>query len=334
MYILFFLVPFDHVDPGSAIVQMWTYVGAPKCRAIVAIGATAGLTVAMFGSMFPMPRVIYAMANDGLIFKQLSQIWSKTGSPGIATIGSGIAAGVVALFVRLEVLVEMMSIGTLLAYTLVSTCVLILRYQPHSTSLIDLLPAQLRTPQPPSTPVPSNLSAEVKTKNITIRKVTRGSPDSDDSEDSPEGYLGGRDDQFLVSDRSENKFYGSVHGAPTGNAAPFENIGLGVVGRKLQEYAYLCPGLFPWVNPGPATHESGEFFFWGFYYLYMILMVFLCFNFRNVCDKISWSHVYLYIFIGFTFCNWCCRNICWTYYNHIGYRNYCDIINNFPTTSK
>lgn len=36
---------------------MWSYVGAPKCRAIVAIGATAGLSVAMFGSMFPMPRV-------------------------------------------------------------------------------------------------------------------------------------------------------------------------------------------------------------------------------------------------------------------------------------
>lgn len=48
-------------------------------------------------------------------------------------------------------------------------------------------------------------------KSVTIRKVTRGSPDSDDSfdADSPEGYLGGRDDQFLVSDRSENKFYGN-----------------------------------------------------------------------------------------------------------------------------
>lgn len=50
---------------------------------------------------------------------------------------------------------------------------------------------------------------------------------------------------------------GSVHGAPTGNAAPFENLGF--VGRKLEEYAYLCPGLFPWVNPGPATHESGMY---------------------------------------------------------------------------
>lgn len=51
------VVPYDHIDVGSALLHMWTYVGATKCRAIVAIGATAGLSVAMFGSMFPMPRV-------------------------------------------------------------------------------------------------------------------------------------------------------------------------------------------------------------------------------------------------------------------------------------
>lgn len=273
-FVLTLVVPYDHVDPGSALVQMWTYVGAPKCRAVVAIGATAGLSVAMFGSMFPMPRVIYAMAQDGLIFKQLSHLWTRTNAPGIATIMSGIAAALVALTVRLEILVEMMSIGTLLAYTLVSTCVLVLRYQPHSTSLVELLPAQLRTPQPPSTPDPTNLPSEVAVSsskspstanknNITVRKVTRGSPDSDDSfiDDSPEaGGYPGRDDKFLMADRSENKFYGSVHGAPTGpQATPFDTIGIGIIGRKIEEYGYLCPGLFPWINPGPATHESGMY---------------------------------------------------------------------------
>jgi cationic amino acid transporter 14 len=58
-FILTLVVPYDHIDTGSALIQMWSYVGATKCRAIVAIGATAGLSVAMFGSMFPMPRVSF-----------------------------------------------------------------------------------------------------------------------------------------------------------------------------------------------------------------------------------------------------------------------------------
>lgn len=121
--------------------------------------------------------------------------------------------------------------------------------------------------------------AEVATKkNVTVRKVTRGSPDSDDSfcDESPDGYLGRRDDQFLVSDRNENKFYGSVHGAPTGNATTFDSFGFGIIGRKLEEYSYLCPGFFPWVNPGPATHESGKFIFPEFppeFFLFILVLL-------------------------------------------------------------
>uniref|UniRef100_A0A1A9ZQI7 Cationic amino acid transporter C-terminal domain-containing protein n=1 Tax=Glossina pallidipes TaxID=7398 RepID=A0A1A9ZQI7_GLOPL len=248
--VLTLVVPYDHINTGAALVQMWSYVNAPKCRIIVAIGATAGLSVAMFGSMFPMPRVIYAMAQDGLIFKQLSQLWQRTNVPGLATLCSGAAAALVALTVRLEILVEMMSIGTLLAYTLVSTCVLVLRYQPHSTSLVELLPAQLRTPiNPNDANDPRSTTAEVlETNTLTIKRVTRGLSDSDDSmiDESPDGYLG-RDDQFLVSDRSENKFYGAVHGAPTGptgQATAFDSIGLNFFTRKLNEYSYLCPGMY------------------------------------------------------------------------------------------
>lgn len=140
------IVPYNEVDEDSALVEMFGQVGAYRCKYIVAVGALAGLTVSMFGSMFPMPRIVYAMAQDGLIFRTLAQVWPSTGTPAIATFGSGLFAAIAALMIQLDVLVEMMSIGTLLAYTLVSTCVLILRYQPHSTNLIELLPQSLRTP--------------------------------------------------------------------------------------------------------------------------------------------------------------------------------------------
>nr|CAD7206804.1 unnamed protein product [Timema douglasi] len=63
------IVPYDQVDADSALVEMFGQVGAIKCKYIVAVGALAGLTVSMFGSMFPMPRIVYAMAQDGLIFR-------------------------------------------------------------------------------------------------------------------------------------------------------------------------------------------------------------------------------------------------------------------------
>ena len=63
------IVPYDQVDQDSALVEMFGQVGANKCKYVVAIGALAGLTVSMFGSMFPMPRIVYAMASDGLIFR-------------------------------------------------------------------------------------------------------------------------------------------------------------------------------------------------------------------------------------------------------------------------
>ncbi|XP_054273294.1 cationic amino acid transporter 2 [Macrosteles quadrilineatus] len=295
------IVPYEQVDPDAALVEMFGQVQAYKCKYVLAIGALAGLTVSMFGSMFPMPRIVYAMAQDGLIFKQLSAVLPVTGTPVIATFSSGVAAAFAALIIRLEVLVEMMSIGTLLAYTLVSTCVLILRYQPHSTNLIELLPESLRTPikqsptkenlsngqvtygnqlapdmlrnalgsvtQPPP-PIPGPPSSQ----RIMVRRVTRSSPDSDDTfpgEESEEVSM--RDDQFLVADRSENKFYGTVRGGSTpAGAGP----SLGNIGRRLQAATYLCPAIFPWVDTGPATEESGMFVMKMVGLLYILIFIF------------------------------------------------------------
>lgn len=79
--------------------------------------------------MFPLPRVLYAMASDGIIFMWLSKVHSKTMTPILGTVLSGLLAGIMTLFFNLQQLIDMMSIGTLLAYTVVAISVLILRYQ-------------------------------------------------------------------------------------------------------------------------------------------------------------------------------------------------------------
>lgn len=79
--------------------------------------------------MFPLPRVLYAMASDGIIYKRLKLINVRTKTPLLATIISGVLSAFMALIFDLHQLIDMMSIGTLVAYTIVSICVLVLRYQ-------------------------------------------------------------------------------------------------------------------------------------------------------------------------------------------------------------
>lgn len=125
------MIPFNEIHPEAALPEAFGAMHLPWAKYAISIGALCGMTSTLLGSLFALPRCMYAMASDGLLFSFLGKVNVKTQVPLLNLAISGLASALLALVFDLEKLVEFMSIGTLLAYTIVSACVIVLRYRPN-----------------------------------------------------------------------------------------------------------------------------------------------------------------------------------------------------------
>nr|XP_017010059.1 cationic amino acid transporter 2 isoform X2 [Drosophila takahashii] len=127
--VLTMMLPYFEQDEKAPLPHVFRINGWHVAEYVVSIGAMFGLCSSMMGAMFPLPRIVFAMSNDGLLFKFLGDISEKYKTPFKGTMITGLLTGILAAVFNLSQLVNMMSIGTLLAYSMVASCVLMLRYE-------------------------------------------------------------------------------------------------------------------------------------------------------------------------------------------------------------
>jgi APA family basic amino acid/polyamine antiporter len=126
--ILVGMIPYDELAHSAApFAKAFNYNNAQWAAGIISLGAIAGITSVLLVSLLAQPRVLFAMARDGLIPKGIAKVHPKFGTPYIATIVVGIIVAIMAGLLPIETTAELVNIGTLFAFTLVCLAIPILR---------------------------------------------------------------------------------------------------------------------------------------------------------------------------------------------------------------
>lgn len=139
-------VSYKLLNVASPISHALLLLGHPGVAGIVGIGAIAGLSTVMLVLFYGLSRVFLAMSRDGLLPRYFSKLHPKTQTPVRILVTSGIAMALIAGWVPIDDLAELVNVGTLFAFVIVCAGVIVLRYtqpdveRPFKTPASPLIP--------------------------------------------------------------------------------------------------------------------------------------------------------------------------------------------------
>jgi basic amino acid/polyamine antiporter, APA family len=121
------MVPYNKLSIGAPLAEAFKSVGAGGIAQVVSWGALAGLTTVMLILMLGQSRIFFAMSRDRLLPPVFSDVSERFRSPYRTTIVVGVVVAAVSCFITIDTLSDLVNIGTLFAFMLVSIGIIILR---------------------------------------------------------------------------------------------------------------------------------------------------------------------------------------------------------------
>jgi APA family basic amino acid/polyamine antiporter len=141
------MVPWKEINIEAPIARAFMDRGLTTASHVITLGALAGLTSVMLVMLLGQTRVLYSMANDGLLPRKFfADVHPKFRTPWKNTILVGLLAAIVGSTVPIDDIGKMVNIGTLLAFVIVCIAVMVLRHtnpaqaRPFRTPWVPLVP--------------------------------------------------------------------------------------------------------------------------------------------------------------------------------------------------
>jgi APA family basic amino acid/polyamine antiporter len=153
---------YTEIDPGSPLSSAFDSVGAGWAATLINIAAVCGLTSVILVELVGIGRIGFAMGRDRLIPPALAQVSDRTGTPVRFTVAAAVLIMIVGGLVPLTTLADLVSIGALFAFMLVSIAVAVLR---HTRPELD---RPFRVPLSPLLPIVSALACFYLTLNLSV----------------------------------------------------------------------------------------------------------------------------------------------------------------------
>jgi APA family basic amino acid/polyamine antiporter len=146
------VVNYTELNVSSPVAHALKLIGFNWASALISTGVIAGLTTVMLVLYYGLTRIIFAMSRDGLLSSFFSEINPRTQTPVRVIVLCGICMSLIAGFMPLGDLAELVNIGTLAAFVLVCLGVIVLRITKPD------MPRPFRSPFSPLFPVLGMLS--------------------------------------------------------------------------------------------------------------------------------------------------------------------------------